>query len=114
MHILNGGDKTLNKTRGLNTLSLCAHVCSGTNLFTAAEIPAAPAKSSILGQKCSTFPQQEFQQGGESLHMSYTSVKSCTVGLCCAELWLQALHLSPACSGVCLCVTGLRVNNISI
>lgn len=103
MHTLNGGAKTLNNTHGwrLNSLSVCAHVCSGTHLFTGAEIPAAPAKSSIVEQKSSTFTQQEFQHGGESLHMSYTSVKSSTVGLLLQRIMTAGSSLKAR--GVFMC-----------
>lgn len=67
-------------------------------------MPATPAKSSIVEQKCSTFPQQEFQHGGESLHMSYTSVKSCTVGLLLRRIMTAVSSLKPsALRGVFVC-----------
>lgn len=67
-------------------------------------MPAAPAKSSIVEQKCSTFPQQEFQHEGESLHMSYTSVKSCTVGILLHRIMTAGSSSQPsALRGVFVC-----------
>lgn len=67
-------------------------------------MPAAPAKSSRVEQKCSTFPQQEFHHGGESLHMSYTSGKSCTVGLLLRRIMTAGSSLKArALRGVFMC-----------
>lgn len=97
----------------------CVHLYTGTYLFAGPEMPTAGVKSNIVKQECYTFPQRGFQHGGESLHMSYTYAQSYTLSLLQNHDYRlltkrQWTAVSPASSGECFCVTGLRVNNMTI